>query len=43
MLVGWDATFKGEPVPDGVYAYVIEAKFNTGERFFKGGTVSVIR
>jgi gliding motility-associated-like protein len=43
MLVGWDAMYKGEIVPTGVYAYVIEAKFNTGEKFFKGGTVTVIR
>jgi gliding motility-associated-like protein len=43
ILVGWDGTYKGEPVPNGVYAYIVEAKFNTGEKFFKGGTVTVIR
>jgi gliding motility-associated-like protein len=43
MVTGWDGMYKGELVPHGVYAYVIEAKFNTGEKFFKGGTVTVIR
>ncbi len=43
MVTGWDGMYKGELVPHGVYAYIIEAKFNTGEKFFKGGTVTVIR
>lgn len=40
---GWDGTYKGEPVPIGVYAYIINATFNTGEKFSKSGTVTVIR
>jgi gliding motility-associated-like protein len=43
MTVGWDGFYKDLVVPNGVYAYVINAKFNSGQKFFKGGTVTVIR
>lgn len=43
MATGWDGIYKGQVVPMGVYAYVIDVEFNDGVEFRKSGTVSVLR
>ena len=40
---GWDGTFKGKPVSNGVYAYFSEILFRDGSRKIISGDVSVIR
>jgi len=39
---GWDGTFKGKPVPDGVYVYLIEAETQNGT-INKAGHITVFR
>jgi gliding motility-associated-like protein len=39
----WDGTYKGKPVPEGVYVYKIAARGIRGEEFNKMGTVTLIR
>lgn len=39
----WDGTFQGEIVNTGVYAYVLEVKYISGEAEFKSGNITVIR
>jgi gliding motility-associated-like protein len=40
---GWDGTYKGEPVPPGVYAYQLSITYLNGEEDFMKGTVTVVR
>jgi len=39
---GWDGTYKGQPMPDGVYMYICKAKCVRGESSFKGD-ITLIR
>lgn len=39
----WDATFKGQPVPEGAYVYVIQYVDQNGEMGTLKGTVTVLR
>ena len=39
----WDGTYKGAEVPEGVYMYTLSATKDNGERYFKSGTITVIR
>jgi len=43
LLPGWDGRFKGQPVANGVYVYVIEVEFVDGERKVFSGDVTVLR
>ncbi len=43
LFCGWDGTYEGKQVMNGVYAYIVDATFNTGEKFRKSGTVTLIR
>ncbi len=40
---GWDGTFNGQPVNDGVYAFMVEVQFETGQRMSQVGNVTLIR
>lgn len=40
---GWDATFKGTPVDDGVYGYIINSRCLNGKTITKKGNITVIR
>ena len=40
---GWDGTFKGEVVPEGVYVYVVRFISATKKDFERRGTVTLIR
>ena len=40
---GWDGTVDGEPVPEGVYTYVIQATLENGDRVKRAGTISLMR
>lgn len=40
---GWDGTYKGEPVGQGVYAYVIEAYGLFGKKYTFTGTITLIK
>ena len=40
----WDGrTFSGTAAPEGVYAFVVTAFFNSGAKFNRGGTITIIR
>jgi len=41
VYVGWDGYYKGHPVMDGVYVYVIDFQDGFGNRFTETGTVTV--
>jgi gliding motility-associated-like protein len=41
--VGWDGSFNGKPQPEDVYVFVVEARTNTGKRFYKQGNVTLLR
>ena len=41
VFVGWDGYYKGHPVMDGVYVYVIDFQDGFGNRFTETGTVTV--
>ncbi|MBV6438741.1 MAG: DUF11 domain-containing protein [Haliscomenobacteraceae bacterium CHB4] len=43
MLSGWDGTFRGEPMPPGVYTWVAQIAFLDGERFTYAGDVTLVR
>lgn len=40
--IGWDGTYKGEPMPTGVFTYLLEYKVNRNI-FFKSGEVLLVR
>lgn len=40
---GWDGTYRGEPLPEGVYIYKISVEGENGQRFEKEGHVNLIR
>jgi gliding motility-associated-like protein len=40
---GWDGTFKGEPVQDGVYIFTVEFKYPDGNRYDAKGNVTLVR
>ncbi len=40
---GWDGTFKGQAANNGVYAYVIQVQFETGQKTSQFGNVTLIR
>lgn len=39
----WDGTFKGSPVPDGTYYYVLVFRLNSGRVVQKKGNVTILR
>lgn len=41
--VGWDGTFRGIPVPTGVYGYILRYKYNPGRSADMSGSVLLIR
>ena len=40
---GWDGTINGKALNNGVYAYVVEVQFETGQIFSQMGNVTLIR
>ncbi len=40
---GWDGTYKGQPQPEGVYVYVVEATTSTGKLLIDQGNVTLFR
>ena len=40
---GWDGTYRGEPVPQAVYTYYVEAVLLNGETVVKRGNVTLVR
>lgn len=44
LIGSWNGLDKGgQPVPEGVYVYVLRAEYNSGAYTEKGGTITVIR
>lgn len=43
MTEGWDGNFKGNPVPDGVFLYVVHVKGKDNKSYVFEGTVTVAR
>ncbi len=39
----WDGTSKGQPAPEGVYTFVLNARLNNGDSFKRGGTITLLR
>lgn len=39
----WDGTYKGVPVPDGVYMYMFQGQKHTGDKIIAKGTITLIR
>jgi gliding motility-associated-like protein len=40
---GWDGTFKGNPMPEGTYAFVAQITDKAGRSFKKSGSVLLLR
>ena len=40
---GWDGTFKGKALDQGVYGYYMTFTCNNGEQFFKKGNITLIK
>ncbi len=40
---GWDGTFLGKPVPEGIYAWTLSMQTRQGQMFKKAGTITLIR
>lgn len=40
---GWDGTYKGTAQPSEVYAYVLDAVFQSGKAFHKQGNITIVR
>jgi gliding motility-associated-like protein len=43
LAKGWDGTINGTNANNGVYAFIVEVQFETGQRFTKSGNVTLIR
>lgn len=43
MIIGWDGTYQGTAMPQGVYGYHIYASFINGKQFEDTGTISIIK
>jgi len=42
MMIGWDGTFGGQPMPSGVYVWFLEAEYEDGmKEVFKGETTLI--
>ena len=41
--IGWDGTYKGEIVNNGVYAYEVKATLFNSKQVVKKGSITVIR
>jgi len=40
---GWDGTFKGKQLDQGVYGYYMTFKCNNGDKCFKKGNITLMR
>ena len=40
---GWDGNFKGKPVNQGVFVYIVTGRFKDGKDFDQKGTITLIR
>ena len=40
---GWDGTYKGQPVNQGVFVYLVTGRYKDGEEFEQKGTITVVR
>lgn len=40
---GWDGRYRGKPVPDGVFAYLVKVKGKDNKNYVFNGTVTVLR
>ena len=43
MNASWDGTYNGQPMNDGVYIWVVDASFTTGDRVKLKGNVTLLR
>ena len=43
IVESWDGTSKGQPAPEGVYTYVVNARLNNGNTLKRGGTITLLR
>lgn len=43
LTKGWDGTFNGQNVNSGVYAYMVEVRFETGQIMSQAGNITLIR
>jgi gliding motility-associated-like protein len=43
LKTGWDGTYNGQPVAEGVYVYKIDLIDAFGERYARAGTVTLVR
>ncbi|MGB1039356.1 MAG: gliding motility-associated C-terminal domain-containing protein, partial [Flavobacteriales bacterium] len=41
--IGWDGTYQGKPINQGVFVYMISGSFVNGEEFQQKGTVTLVR
>ena len=41
--IGWDGTYKGEPLNIGVFVYFIKGKLKNGDDISKKGNVTLMR
>ena len=40
---GWDGTYKGKPVSQGVFVYLVDGTYKDGNSFSQKGTITLIR
>ena len=40
---GWDGSFRGRVVENGVYVYMIEVEFEDGQKLLYRGDITVVR